>query len=135
MTPIEHAKEYVAGMNRYRDKKIAANQPAIPLDDLPRPGVAISRERWIDLIAKEQRLAELYTADPERNAEIEELSRLVQNLLAARARIAELERAGNELERIVNVAANTNPDTWPTDAELDAATAQWHAAMGKEDKP
>lgn len=32
---------------------------AIPLDDLPRPGVAISRERWLQLIAAEAEKANL----------------------------------------------------------------------------
>lgn len=36
--------------------------PAIPLDDLPRPGVAISRERWLQLIAAEAENAKLREA-------------------------------------------------------------------------
>ena len=52
--------------------------PAQSLDDLPRPGVAISRDRWLDLIAKEARLAELYRdAGADRAEELADLSRLV----------------------------------------------------------
>lgn len=38
---------------------MSTNQPAIPLDDLPRPGVAISRERWLELVAAEAENAKL----------------------------------------------------------------------------
>jgi hypothetical protein len=33
------------------------NKPAMPLDDLPRPGVAIPLQRWLDLLAIEQKCA------------------------------------------------------------------------------
>ena len=60
-------------------------QPAIPLDDLPRPGVAISRERWIDLIAKEERLLELdRDADADRVEEEACVSLLVAEIAALR---------------------------------------------------
>jgi len=53
-------------------------QPAQSLDDLPRSGLAISRERWLDLIAKEERLLELYRDDDaERLEETECVSLLV----------------------------------------------------------
>jgi hypothetical protein len=33
------------------------NKLAMPLDDLPRPGVAIPLQRWLDLLAIEQKCA------------------------------------------------------------------------------
>jgi hypothetical protein len=54
------------------------NSPAQSLDDLPSPGVAISRDRWLELIAKEARLAELYRdTGADRAEELADLSRLV----------------------------------------------------------
>jgi hypothetical protein len=53
-------------------------QPAQSLDDLPRSGVVISRERWLDLIAKEARLLELYRdTGADRADELADISRLV----------------------------------------------------------
>lgn len=58
----------------------AATQPAIPLDDLPRPGVAIPLARWMALIAVEaenvrlrDRVAEL---ERENAKLLEDLNRL-----------------------------------------------------------
>ena len=67
------------------------NSPAQSLDDLPRPGVAISRERWLDLIAKEARLTELYRdTGADRADELADLSKLVAENAELRA---ELNRA------------------------------------------
>lgn len=59
-------------------------QPAQSLDDLPRPGITISLERWGDLIAKEARLLELYQDDA---AELEEELRCVSLLVAENAEL------------------------------------------------
>jgi hypothetical protein len=46
------------------------NKPAMPLDDLPRPGVAIPLQRWLDLLAIEQKCAK----------QVEEIARLREAL-------------------------------------------------------
>lgn len=74
-----------------REEEWNARSGAIPLDDLPRPGVAISRDRWLELLKVEAENAKLR----------EELARLARPFFSEEGATAEDEntrlRAENAL--------------------------------------